>query len=73
SSRIDPETGELVGNADLGIELDIGAQYTSGDGFLAGVAYGVLFPLSGLDNYSGATLDEAQTAQTVRGWFGIVY
>ena len=70
SSIID-SSGELSGHADLGIEIDIGAQYVSGDGFVAGVGYGVLFPLSGLNNRL-EDLD-AGTAHMVRGWFGIIY
>ncbi|MBR2979408.1 MAG: TIGR04551 family protein [Myxococcaceae bacterium] len=70
SSIID-SSGELSGHADLGIEIDLGAQYVSGDGFVAGVGYGVLFPLSGLNNRL-EDLD-AGTAHMVRGWFGIIY
>jgi len=40
---------------------------------MAGLAYGVLFPLPGLENNSTTALVEAQTAQTVRGWFVIKF
>ncbi len=62
----------------LGVELDAGINYVSDDGFIVSLAYGVLFPLSGLDqlrdptNPSGGTIS-AETAQTVRGFFGVVY
>lgn len=58
----------------LGVELDAGINYVSDDGFISSIAYGVLFPLSGLDqiNASGSPVS-AQSAQTVRGFFGIVY
>ncbi|HEY0839159.1 MAG TPA: TIGR04551 family protein, partial [Vulgatibacter sp.] len=65
-------------NRPLGVELDAGINYISDDGFITSIAYGVLFPLSGLDQLRdfadpGAGLISAQSAQTVRGFFGIVY
>ncbi|MDQ3030961.1 MAG: TIGR04551 family protein [Myxococcota bacterium] len=48
----------------LGIEVDPSLVYTSPDGFLAALEYGVLFPLAGLDNIA---LDlRAQPAQLLR-------
>lgn len=58
----------------LGIELDAVVNYISSDGFIASLAYGVLFPLSGLDQVRpDGSIIEASTAQAVRGYFGIVY
>jgi uncharacterized protein (TIGR04551 family) len=71
SSRL--ENGQLVGDPNLGIEFDAGATYRSGDGFVVGIAYGVLFPLAGLDNRVVDPVLEASTAQTIRGWFAIEY
>ncbi|MGC4117550.1 MAG: hypothetical protein QM765_23935 [Myxococcales bacterium] len=68
------EIKTIQGDENLGVEIDGGVRYDSGDGFIAGVAYGVLFPLGGLKNntFSSTPID-AQTAQTVRGWFVIKY
>jgi uncharacterized protein (TIGR04551 family) len=38
------------GNANLGVEVDSQLTYTSGDGFVAWLQGGVLFPLGGLDS-----------------------
>lgn len=57
---------------DLGLELDAGAQYETDDGFLAGVQYGILFPLSGLAA-TGTTANTLDSAQTIRGWLGIKF
>jgi uncharacterized protein (TIGR04551 family) len=57
---------------DLGLELDAGAQYETDDGFMAGVQYGILFPLSGLAA-TGPSARTLESAQTLRGWIGIKY
>jgi uncharacterized protein (TIGR04551 family) len=73
SSHLDATTGQLVGDPNLGVEIDGGVRYDSGDGFTAGISYGVLFPLAGMaNNIANPTID-ASTAQTVRGWFVIKY
>ncbi len=64
-----PATG--VGDGNLGVELDAGARYDSGDGFVAGVSYGILFPLGGLKMYAAGR--DLENAQSVRGWFIIKY
>jgi uncharacterized protein (TIGR04551 family) len=64
-----PSAGQ---SANLGIEIDAGARF-SGDGFTAAVAYGVLFPMAGLNNNTSIPTLSASTAQTVRGWFVIKY
>lgn len=67
-----------TGNKPLGIEIDAAINYLSDDGFVASLAYGVLFPLSGLDqitdpaNPSRGAIS-AETAQTIRGFFGVVF
>jgi uncharacterized protein (TIGR04551 family) len=60
-------------DGNLGIELDAGARYDSGDGFIAGVSYGILFPLSGLKMGIPAPQRDLDNAQTVRGWLIIKY
>lgn len=64
------DAGNLVTDPNLGVEIDLGARYESGDGFATGFSYGVLFPLRGLAHVTGG---DAKTAQAVRGWFVINY
>ena len=56
-----PVTGEVAdkGDPNLGVELDTGLTYTSGDGFQAFVQWGVLQPLGGL-SYNDAKMSRAQ-------------
>lgn len=61
------------GNGSMyGIEMDGDLEYHN-DGFSAGIAYGVLFPLSAMDHPSAAAFDygddnqgDAETAQTIQ-------
>ncbi|MDC0709926.1 TIGR04551 family protein [Stigmatella sp. ncwal1] len=53
----------------LGVEVDIGARYETEDGFIAGIDWGILFPMSGLQD-QGIPLD-FETAQAIRGTLGI--
>ena len=67
-----------TGNGPLGIEINAAVNYLSDDGFVASLAYGVLFPMSGLDQLSNpanprAGTISADTAQAVRGYFGVIY
>ncbi|AKU91774.1 TIGR04551 family protein [Vulgatibacter incomptus] len=62
----------------LGVELDTAINYLSDDGFVMSLAYGVLFPLSGLDQLvdftnPAAGVISAKSAQTVRLFLGVVY
>ncbi|RKH35615.1 TIGR04551 family protein [Corallococcus sicarius] len=56
----------------LGLEADIGARYITEDGFLAGIDYGILFPLSGLKDL-GNTGQDLSTAHAVRGTLAIKF
>ncbi|QSQ23600.1 TIGR04551 family protein [Pyxidicoccus parkwayensis] len=56
----------------LGVEANVGADYKTEDGFIAGVAYGILFPMSGLKTY-GVSGENLETPQTIRGWLGISF
>jgi uncharacterized protein (TIGR04551 family) len=64
-------TPSTISNS-LGIELNMGARYETDDGFFAQFAWGVLFPLGGLqqppDFPNPPGLD---TAQALRGMLGI--
>ncbi|MBI5544170.1 MAG: TIGR04551 family protein, partial [Deltaproteobacteria bacterium] len=71
SSHLDG--GALTGDPNLGVEFDAGVKYESGDGFIAGINYGVLFPLAGLRNNIVDPSLDAETAHTVRGFFVIKY
>ncbi len=64
---------KLLGDANLGIELNAGANYISDDGFILGLTYAVLFPLSGLNNNNTPTPINASTAQAVRGTVGVKF
>jgi hypothetical protein len=68
SARTDPSTGALVdkGDPNLGIELDTGLTYTSGDGFQAFFNWGVLQPLEGLRTRDPST---GSTAKLERAHF----
>jgi uncharacterized protein (TIGR04551 family) len=60
-------------NKGLGVEVDVGARYETEDGFVAGINWGILFPLSGLQEPPGRfiTQPEFETAQALRGTLGI--
>jgi uncharacterized protein (TIGR04551 family) len=61
-------------NAGLGVEFDLGARYETEDGFVAGVSWGILFPLSGLQEPPEAVnRPEFETAQALRGTLGIKF
>ncbi|WP_241757977.1 TIGR04551 family protein [Myxococcus landrumensis] len=60
-------------NKSLGLELNAGVDYASEDGFIAGVAYGILFPMSGLEAFNLDPQVDLQTPHTVRGWLGIKF
>jgi uncharacterized protein (TIGR04551 family) len=56
----------------LGLEVDLGARYETEDGFVAGLNWGILFPMAGLQEAPGSTFQrEFETAQALRGTLGI--
>jgi uncharacterized protein (TIGR04551 family) len=63
----------LVGDTNLGVELNVGASYLSDDGFFLGLTWAILFPLGGLTNNFGPTPVGASTAQGVRGMVGVKF
>jgi len=77
-SQANASASTPTGNGPLGFEIDAAINYLSDDGFVASLAYGVLFPLSGLDqlrnpaNPGGGSIS-SDTAQAVRGFFGVIY
>jgi uncharacterized protein (TIGR04551 family) len=69
----------------LGIEFDMHLFYSSEDGFIAGIDYGVLVPFSGMDNLGAGSIRDdpraandpayktlgAEVAQRLRGYMGV--
>jgi uncharacterized protein (TIGR04551 family) len=58
-------------NRALGVEANVGADYKTEDGFIAGIAYGIFFPMSGLQEFDPALRTDLETPQSIRGWLGI--
>ncbi|WP_223637285.1 TIGR04551 family protein [Corallococcus sp. EGB] len=54
----------------LGLEADVGARYVTEDGFVAGIDYGILFPLDGLKDF-GLPAQKLSTAHAIRGTLAI--
>jgi uncharacterized protein (TIGR04551 family) len=54
----------------LGIEVNAGARYETEDGFVAGLNWGILFPMGGLQEIPEQRRD-FETAQALRGTLGI--
>lgn len=64
-------TPSMTSNA-LGVEVDVGARYETEDGFVAGVSWGIFFPMSGLQEPPDALVrPDFETAQALRGTLGI--
>ncbi|MBJ6759538.1 TIGR04551 family protein [Myxococcaceae bacterium JPH2] len=63
-------------NHALGLEVDVGARYETEDGFVAGISYGILFPMGGLKDamflQQGLNQD-LRTPQSIRGMLAIKY
>jgi uncharacterized protein (TIGR04551 family) len=56
----------------LGVEVDVGARYETEDGFVAGLSWGIFFPMAGLQEPPDAVLrPDFETAQALRGTLGI--
>ncbi len=72
--------GEIVGDANLGIEINAGARYETEDGFFGELRWGILFPLDGLKNNNASATQYfngqggmvvLESAQALRGTIGI--
>jgi len=56
----------------LGVEVDVGARYETEDGFVAGLSWGIFFPMAGLQEPASAVVrPDFETAQALRGTMGI--
>jgi uncharacterized protein (TIGR04551 family) len=74
SRSIFPEGTPSGQSTGLGVEINAGVRYETDDGFFAQFAYGVLFPLSGMQQPSfpnSPTSTSLDTAQALRGMLGI--
>jgi uncharacterized protein (TIGR04551 family) len=62
-------------DANLGVELNVGAKYETDDGFIAMLQWGILFPLEGLRNFGllGANAPKLETAQALRALIGVKF
>jgi uncharacterized protein (TIGR04551 family) len=69
-----PSAATSSPDANLGIEVNVGARYETRDGFFAMIQYGALFPLGGFAATSttdSTTLVNLDIAQVLRGVVGI--
>ena len=57
----------------LGVEVNAGVDYTTEDGFIAGLAYGILFPMGGLQAYTNELKADLETPHSIRGWLGVKF
>jgi uncharacterized protein (TIGR04551 family) len=57
----------------LGFEVDLGARYETEDGFVAGLSWGILFPMAGLQESTANALfvRDFETAQALRGTLAV--
>lgn len=55
----------------LGLEINAGASYETEDGFFANLTWGVLFPMSGLNDNITVNAPGLSTPQAIRASFGI--
>ncbi len=62
----------IEGSPNLGVEFNAGARYETEDGFIAGLAWGILFPLSGLEQ-AGVGGEDLKTPQALRAMLGVKF
>ncbi|MBF5044584.1 TIGR04551 family protein [Aggregicoccus sp. 17bor-14] len=70
-SFFDVETGKDLGSANLGVEFNAGVRYETEDGFISGLDWGILFPLSGLEQ--AGFPNTLKTPQALRAMLGIKF
>jgi uncharacterized protein (TIGR04551 family) len=69
----------VIGDANLGLEVNAGARYETEDGFFGELRWGILFPLQGLANNqvnaltNGGVPVTLEPAQAIRGSIGIKF
>jgi uncharacterized protein (TIGR04551 family) len=55
----------------LGLEVDVGARYETPDGFVAGINWGIFFPMAGLQEPPDLARRDFETAQAIRGTLAV--
>ncbi len=73
SQALYSESTPSVTSSALGIEVNAGVDYATEDGFVAGIAYGILFPMGGLQELDPLLRNDFETPQTIRGWLGLKF
>jgi uncharacterized protein (TIGR04551 family) len=71
SQALYPSSTPSTTDGALGVETNVGARYETEDGFVAGIDWSVLFPLGGLQERSGQSQPELESAQSIRGLLGV--
>ncbi|MDY7231952.1 TIGR04551 family protein [Hyalangium rubrum] len=72
SQALYAESTPSTSSTALGVEVDVGARYETEDGFVAGLSWGIFFPMSGLQQPPDAiNRPDFETAQALRGTLGI--
>lgn len=64
-------TDAIPGSANLGVEFNAGVSYETEDGFISGLAWGILFPLAGLEQ--AGLSEELKTPQALRAMLGVKF
>ncbi|MBN1205759.1 MAG: TIGR04551 family protein [Myxococcaceae bacterium] len=70
SQALYAESTPSTTSTSLGVEVNAGARYETEDGFVAGLTWGILFPMGGLQEIPALRRD-FETAQAVRGTLAI--
>ncbi len=67
--------GALAPDANLGIEINLGARYETEDGFFGELRWGILFPLGGFNDQrsSARAAPPLDSAQALRGSIGVKF
>ncbi len=65
--------GTVVGDANLGFEINLGARYETEDGFFGELRWGILFPLGGFGDQRPNAAQSLDSAQALRGTVGIKF
>ncbi|WP_224364305.1 TIGR04551 family protein [Hyalangium versicolor] len=71
SQALYAESTPSTTNRALGLEVDLGARYETEDGFVAGINWGILFPMAGLQEPPDVAQRDFETAQAIRGTLAV--
>lgn len=73
SQALYAESTPSTDSRSLGLEVDVGARYETEDGFVAGINWGILFPMAGLQEPPEFARRDFQTAQAIRGTLAVKF